>query len=113
TVTLLYWPVVALAAGQGVFHLLRAMTGSPARLTAFGDVVFRGASLTLLSWIWLYSPFASLLRVDSLGDLIDRTETLFRTGEGAGTVLILIFVVIVVSEVFALIGALKKLVIGK
>ncbi|MBU2166613.1 MAG: hypothetical protein KKF88_02135 [Alphaproteobacteria bacterium] len=113
TVALLYWPVVILAAAQGVFHLLRAMTGSPVRLTAFGDVIFRGASLTLLGWIWLYSPFASLLRVDSLGDLIDRTETLFRTGEGAGTVLILIFVVIVVSEVSGLLMALKKLVVGK
>ncbi|MDP3400803.1 MAG: hypothetical protein Q8R97_06750, partial [Brevundimonas sp.] len=113
TVVLLYWPVVVFAAAQGVFHLLRAMTGSPVRLTAFGDVVFRGASLTLLGWIWMYSPFASLLRVDSLGSLIERTETLFRTGEGAGTVLILIFVVIVVSEVSGLLMALRRLAFGK
>ena len=113
TVTLLYWPVVVFAAAQGVFHLLRAMAGSPVRLTAFGDVVFRGASLTLLGWIWLYSPFASLLRVDSLGALVERTETLFRTGEGGETVLILIFGVIVVSEVSGLLMALKKLVVGK
>ena len=113
TVVLLYWPVVVFAAAQGVFHLLRAMTGSPVRLTAFGDVVFRGASLTLLGWVWMYSPFAPLLRVDSVGDLIDRTETLFRTGEGGETVLILIFVVIVVSEVSGLLMALRRLAFGK
>lgn len=113
TVALLYWPVLAFAAAQGVFHLLRAMTGSPVRLTAFGDGVFRGASLTLLGWIWLYSPFGPLLRVDSIGSLIERTETLFRTGEGGETVLILIFVVIVVSEVSGLLMALRRLAFGK
>ncbi|MBL0946565.1 hypothetical protein [Brevundimonas sp.] len=113
TVALLYWPVVALAAAQGVFHLIRAMTGSPVRLTAFGDVVFRGASLTLLGWIWMYSPFASLLRVDTIGAFIDRTETLFRTGDDLSTILMLIVAGAFVGEVFALIGALKKLLVGK
>lgn len=113
TVTLLYWPVLAFAAAQGVFHLTRAMTGAPVRLTAFGDVVFRGASLTLLGWIWLYSPFSSLIRVGSIGAFIDRTETLFRNGEGLGTILMLIVAGAFVGEVFALIGALKKLAIGK
>ena len=113
TVTLLYWPVVVFAAAQGVFHLLRAMTGAPVRLTAFGDVVFRGASLTLLGWIWLYSPFASLLRVDNIASLIERTETLFRRGEGGETVLILVFGVILVSEVSGLLMALRRLAFGK
>jgi len=113
TVALLYWPVVVFAAAQGVFHLLRAVTGSPVRLTAFGDVVFRGASLTLLGWIWLYSPFASLIRVDTIGAFIDRTETLIRTGAGLDTILMLIVAGAFVGEVFALIGALKKLLVGK
>lgn len=113
TVALLYWPVVVFAAAQGVFHLLRAMTGSPVRLTAFGDVVFRGASLTLLGWIWLYSPFSSLIRVDTIGAFIDRTETLIRTGAGLDTILMLVVAGAFVGEVFALIGALKKLVMGK
>ena len=113
TVTLLYWPVVVLAAAQGVFHLLRALTGSPVRLTAFGDVVFRGASLTLLGWIWLYSPFSSLIRVDSLGAFIDRAETLFRTGDDLSTILMLIVAGAFVGEAFALLGALKKLLVGK
>lgn len=113
TVALLYWPVVVFAAAQGVFHLLRAMTGSPVRLTAFGDVVFRGASLTLLGWIWLYSPFSSLIRVDTIGAFIDRTETLVRTGAGLDSILMLIVAGAFVGEVFALIGALKKLVMGK
>lgn len=113
TVVLLYWPVVVLAAAQGVFHLLRAMTGSPARLTAFGDVVFRGASLTLLGWIWMYSPFSSLIRVDSVGAFIDRTETLIRTREGADAVLTLIVAVIFVSEVAGLLMAVKRLLVGK
>ena len=105
--------MVVLAAAQGVFHLLRAMTGAPVRLTAFGDVVFRGASLTLLGWIWLYSPFASLLRVDNIASLIERTETLFRRGEGGETVLILVFGVILVSEVSGLLMALRRLAFGK
>lgn len=113
TVALLYWPVVVFAAAQGVFHLIRAMIGSPVRLTAFGDVVFRGASLTLLGWIWLYSPFSSLIRVDSLGAFIDRTETLFRTGNDLSTILMLIVAGAFVGEVFALLGALKKLLVGK
>lgn len=113
TVALLYWPVVVFAAAQGVFHLLRAMTGSPVRLTAFGDVVFRGVSLTLLGWIWLYSPFSSLIRVDTIGAFIDRTETLIRTGVGLDTILMLIVAGAFVGEVFALIGALKKLLVGK
>jgi len=113
TVALLYWPVVVFAAAQGVFHLIRALTGSPVRLTAFGDVVFRGASLTLLGWIWLYSPFSSLIRVDSVAAFIDRIETLIRTREGAESVLMLIVAVIFVSEVMAMFNALKKLVAGR
>ncbi len=113
TVTLLYWPVLVFAAAQGLFHVLRALTGSPARLTAAGDVIFRGASLTLLGWIWTSSPFSPLIRVDSVGAFVDRTETLIRTHEGVDTVLMLIVAAAIVGEVFALLGALKTLFVGR
>ncbi|MDB5421269.1 MAG: hypothetical protein JWR59_1216, partial [Brevundimonas sp.] len=114
TLALLYWPVVAYAAGRIVFGLARAAAPGSIRLTAFGDVLLSAARACFYGWLWVASPLSPVIRVDSLQAFIDRTAQMVQTGDWALTTIIMLVVAIsFVTSLYEGSGALWRLVSGK
>lgn len=113
TLSIVYVPVAVYAGARAAFHLLRAAFAAPVRLTAFGDVVFRTASLAFIAWLWTRSPFAPLVRVETVEAFIDRVRTLFETGRDLNTVLMLVLAVALVTEALGVLTALRRLATGR
>ncbi|MFN4287354.1 MAG: hypothetical protein ACK4E3_02510 [Brevundimonas sp.] len=113
-VAIAYWPVLLYALARSAFHLIRVVTGAPGRLTAAGDAVFGAVTMGFIGWFWLYSPFAPLIRVDTVEAFLARLSTMFGNGGAdiasmimAGTVFAFI------AEVLNVLGALRSLVTGQ
>lgn len=114
TLALLYWPVVAYAAGRIVFGLARAAAPASVRLTALGDVLLSGVRACFYGWLWVASPLSPVIRVDSLQAFIDRTAQMVQTGDwGLATIIMLCVGVGFVTSLFEGSGALWRLVSGK
>lgn len=113
-VALLYWPVLAFAGLRAGFHLLRAVTGSPARFTALGDLAFSLVSLGFIAWLWLASPLAPVIAVDTVADFTDRVGDMIQFGDFRLATLLMIGVVFsFIAEIFTALGALVRLVRGR
>lgn len=114
TLALLYWPVVAYAAGRIVFGLARAAAPASVRLTALGDVLLSTARAVLYGWLWVASPLSPVIRVDSLQAFIDRAANMVHTGDwGLATIIMLCVAVGFVTSLYEGSGALWRLVSGK
>lgn len=112
TLTLAYWPVTVFAAARAAFHLVRAAAGAPARLTAFGDLVFRMISLGFVLWFWFRSPFSPGIAIASVGEFVARMRALVDGGELHG-VLTLIAALATLGEAAGVLRALQRLVFGR
>lgn len=114
TLALLYWPVVAYAAGRIVFGLARAAAPGSIRLTALGDVLLSAARACVYGWMWVASPLSSVIRVDSLEAFIERVAHIARTGDWAlATIIMLVVAIGFMTSLFEGSGALWRLVSGK
>ncbi len=114
TLALIYWPVVAYAAGRIVFGLARAAAPDSIRLTALGDVLLSAARACLYGWMWVASPLSSVIRVDSLEAFIERIAHIARTGDwGLATIIMLVVAIGFMTSLFEGSGALWRLVSGK
>lgn len=113
-VAVLYWPVIAFAGARAAFHLLRAVTGSPVRFTALGDLAFALVSLVFIAWLWLDSPLAPVIAVDTVADFADRIGDMIQFGDfELATLLMLGAALSFVAEIFTALGALVRLVRGR
>lgn len=113
-IAIAYWPVLLYALARSAFHLIRVVTGAPVRLTAAGDAVFGAVTMGFIGWFWLYSPFAPLIRVDTVEAFFARLSTMF--GHGGVQIPSLIMAVTVfafVAEVLNVLGALRRVVTGQ
>lgn len=113
TVRLAYWPVAAFAAARAAFHLIRAAAGGDLRLTAAGDVAFRGASLAMLGWLWTASPFAPVIRIDSVDALTARVRQMAEGQFDVGLMLTMMVILALVGETLGLARALWRLLSGR
>lgn len=113
TVAWIWWPMLVFAAARAAFHLIRAVTGSPVRFTALGDMAFSVASLGFIGWFWLYSPLAPVFAVDTVQTFVERVRVTVETGELiAPTIIMATTALIFAAEVFTLLGAGGRLVTG-
>ncbi len=113
-VALLYWPMTAFAVARVGFHLVRAATGSPARFTAAGDLVFSLVSLGVLGWLWAASPLTPLIGVETVADFIGLVQDMIHFGDvRVATVVMLGLAFAIVGEIFTALGALRRLIRGR
>ncbi|WP_339871677.1 hypothetical protein [uncultured Brevundimonas sp.] len=106
--------VVAWAAAMIVFHLARAALHPGPRTTAAGDLVFAVVGLGFVLWIALYSPLAAIIAVDGLADFEGRVRHLIQTRDPVlPTVLMLGVAASIIGEIFSVLGAARRLVLGR
>jgi len=75
----LFWPVLTYGVaviGEGVLMLVRPRQ---VRLHGIAEVVTSLALLALVGWLWIASPIAAAVRVDTFAQLLVRLES-FRAG---------------------------------
>src|SRR5690606_37015909 len=108
------WRMTAFAVARVGFHLVRAATGSPARFTAAGDLVFSLVSLGVLGWLWAASPLTPLIGVETVADFIGLVQDMIHFGDvRVATVVMLGLAFAIVGEIFTALGALRRLIRGR
>lgn len=106
--------VVAWVAAMIIFHLARAVLRPGPRATAAGDLMFALVGLGFVLWVWLYSPLAVVVAVDSFADFEGRVRQMIETGVLVLPTLLMIGAVAsVVGEVFSVLGAGRRLALGR
>lgn len=109
-----YLFVVAWAAALIVFHLARAALRPGPRATAAGDLVFACVGLGFALWVALQSPLAPVVAVDSLAEFADRVRNMIQTRELVLSTVVMIGVASsIVGEVFNVLGAARRLALGR
>ena len=109
-----YWPVIVFAGARIVFDVTRAILGAPVRFTALGDLAFGAASAWAAWWLFFWSPFSPLIRVATPAEFWQRVADMFSQGGfPVATILMIGVVWAFVAEVFRMIRALARLVVGR
>ena len=84
------------------------------RTTAAGDLVFAVVGRGFVLWIALYSPLAAIIAVDGLADFEGRVRHLIQTRDPVlPTVLMLGVAASIIGEIFSVLGAARRLVLGR
>ena len=106
--------MIVFAAARIVFDVTRAVLGAPVRFTALGDLAFGAASAWASWWLFFWSPFSPLIRVATPAEFWQRVADMFSHGGfPVATILMIGVVWAFVAEVFRMIRALARLVVGR
>nr|WP_314438974.1 hypothetical protein [uncultured Brevundimonas sp.] len=113
-VEIAYWPVIVFALARIAFDITRAVTGSPVRLTALGDLVFATATAWAMWWLFFHSPLSPLIWVPTLEAFWRRVASLFSSGDFEVATVIMIAVVWgYVAEAWRMLKSTARLIVGR
>jgi len=112
--TLLYWPVLAYAAGLMALGALILVYPLAVRLRGVMDMVMGLSALAIAAWLWTLSPVGDAIRVPSVQAFFERVATVFTHPVPLPLVTIVMAVVVftAVGGLFRAIGGLWEVAFG-
>lgn len=109
-----YWPVIVFALARIAFDITRAVTGSPVRLTALGDLVFATATAWAMWWLFFHSPLTPLIWVPTVEVFWQRVADLLRSGEfRVATVIMIVVVWSYLAALWRMLKSTARLIVGR
>lgn len=112
--TLLYWPVLAYAAGLVALGALILVYPLAVRLRGVMDMVIGLSALAIAAWLWTLSPVGDAIRVHSVGAFIERIIAFFTNPVPVPLVTLVMVVVVstAIGGLFRAIGGLWEVAFG-
>ena len=112
--TLLYWPVLAYAAGLVALGALILVYPLAVRLRGLMDMVIGLSALAIAAWLWTLSPVGDAIRVTTLQAFLTRMAALFTHPVPVPLVTLVMAIVVVtaIGGLFRAIGGLWEVAFG-
>ena len=112
-----YWPVTLFVVARILFDLTRAASGGNVRLTALGDMAFGAAAAWGVAWLWFWSPLTPVIWVGTVTEFAERARALFHpTADDAGGLAAILMIIVVwafLAEIWRILRAAGRLVVGR
>jgi len=112
--TLLYWPVLAYAAGLVALGALILVYPLAVRLRGLMDMVMGLSALAIAAWLWTLSPVGDAIRVPSVQAFFERVAALFTHPVPVPLVTLVMAVVVftAIGGLFRAVGGLWEVAFG-